>query len=161
MKARVITADGEKKKAGKTLPAALFDGVVHEPALWQTVKAYRANQRRATASTKSRSMVRGGSRKPWRQKGTGRSRQGTIRAPQWDGGGVVFGPSPDRNYSQRLPKKVRWLARRSAYNARAEDGKVVLVEALELEQPKTKRIVALLEGAEASGNELGDGQDLT
>ncbi len=154
MKARVITADGEKKKTGKTLPASLFDGVVHEPALWQTVKAYRANQRRAMASTKSRSMVRGGSRKPWRQKGTGRSRQGTIRAPQWDGGGVVFGPSPDRNYSQRVPKKVRWLARRSAYNARAEDGKVVLVEGLELEQPKTKRIVALLEGAEASGNVL-------
>lgn len=153
MKAKVIAADGTKK-GEKTLPKALFDGVVHEPAMWQTVKAHLANRRQGTASTKTRSEVRGGSRKPWRQKGTGRARQGTIRAAQWAGGGVVFGPSPDRNYSQKVPKKVKWLARRSAYNARAQDGKIVLVESLELDQPKTKAIVALLEAADATGNVL-------
>lgn len=153
MKAKVITADGARK-GDKTLPKSLFDGVVHEASMWQTVKAYLANQRQGTASTKTRGMVRGGSRKPWRQKGTGRARQGTIRAAQWAGGGTVFGPSPDRNYHQDVPKKVRWLARRSAYNARAQDGKIVLVESFDMERPKTKAIVATLDAAEATGNVL-------
>jgi large subunit ribosomal protein L4 len=153
MKAPIITIEGERT-GDRDLPESLFDGVVHEPAMWQTVKAYLANQRLGTASTKNRSAVRGGARKPWRQKGTGRARQGTIRAPQWRGGGTVFGPTPDRNYKQDLPKKVRWLARRSAYNARAQDDRVLLVEALEMDTPKTKRIIAMLEGAEATGNVL-------
>ncbi|MEJ2219091.1 MAG: 50S ribosomal protein L4 [Gemmatimonadota bacterium] len=153
MKAALITAAGEQK-GEQELPESLFDGVVHEPSMWQAVKAYLANQRQGNAATKTRGMVRGGSRKPWRQKGTGRARQGTIRAPHWPGGGTVFGPSPDRNYSQRVPKKVRWLARRSAYNARAQDGQVLLVEPLELERPHTKTIMAMLEGAGVEGNTL-------
>lgn len=152
-KAPVITAAGERKGEHE-LPEALFDGTVHQPAMWQVVKAYLANQRQGTASTKGRSDVSGGGRKPWRQKGTGRARQGSIRSPQWRGGGNVFGPRPERNYSQTVPKKVRWLARRSAFNARAEDGGVLVAESFALEAPKTRAIVGMLEAAEASGNVL-------
>lgn len=122
--------------------------------MWQTVKAYLANQRQATAATRKRGRVSGGNRKPWRQKGTGRARQGSTRAPHWRGGGVVFGPQPDRNFHEDVPKKVRWLARRSAYNARAQDEAVILVEGLDFDAPKTKRVIALLEGTGASGNVL-------
>jgi large subunit ribosomal protein L4 len=153
MKAPIITIEGERT-GEQDLPESLFDGVVHEPAMWQTVKAYLANQRQATASTKNRARVRGGNSKPWRQKGTGRARQGTIRAPQWRGGGRVFGPTAERNYKQDVPKKLRWLARRSAYNARALDGRLLVVESLELDAPKTKRIVGMLTGAEVLGNVL-------
>ena len=153
MKAPIISLEGERS-GERDLPEGLFDGVVHEPAMWQTVKAYLANQRQATASTKTRAAVRGGSSKPWRQKGTGRARQGSIRSPQWRGGGRVFGPSPDRNYKQDVPKKVRWLARRSAYNARAEDGRLLVLDALEMDAPKTKTIVRMLEAAEVGGNVL-------
>ncbi len=153
MKAPIISIEGARS-GEQDLPATLFDGVVHEPAMWQTVKAYLANQRQANASTKNRAAVRGGSRKPWRQKGTGRARQGTIRAPQWRGGGVVFGPTPARNYKQDVPKKVRWLARRSAYNARAQDERLLLVESLAMDAPKTKTIVGMLDGAGVTGNVL-------
>jgi large subunit ribosomal protein L4 len=153
MKAPIITIEGERS-GEQDLPDTLFDGVVHEPAMWQTVKAYLANQRQANASTKNRAAVRGGGRKPWRQKGTGRARQGTIRAPQWRGGGRVFGPTPDRNYKQDIPKKVRWLARRSAYNARAQDERVLLVDSLHMDAPRTKALVAMLQGAEVAGNVL-------
>ena len=153
MKAPIISMDGSS--AGEQdLPEVLFDGVVHEPAMWQTVKAYLANQRLGTASTKNRAAVRGGNNKPWRQKGTGRARHGSIRSPIWRGGGRVFGPTPDRNYKQDVPKKVKWLARRSAYNARAEDGRLLLVDELAFDEPKTKRIREMLEGAELDGNIL-------
>lgn len=153
MKAPIISMDGSS--AGEQeLPEALFDGVVHEPAMWQTVKAYLANQRLGTASTKNKAAVRGGSAKPWRQKGTGRARHGSIRSPIWRGGGRVFGPTPDRNYKENVPKKVKWLARRSAYNARAEAGRVMIVDALELEAPKTRTIRVMLEAAEIQGNVL-------
>jgi large subunit ribosomal protein L4 len=141
-KAPVITAEGEKR-GDQELPATLFDGTVHQAAMWQVVKAYLSNQRQGTASTKGRSEVKGGNKKPWRQKGTGRARQGSIRAPQWRGGGNVFGPRGNRNYHQDVPKQVRWLARRSAYNVRAQDNSVFLVDALGFE-PKTKNVVALL-----------------
>lgn len=152
-KAPVFTAAGEKK-GEQELPEALFDGTVHEPAMWQVVKAYQANQRQATASTKTRSMVSGGNNKPWRQKGTGRARQGSIRAPHWRGGGSVFGPRAERNFRQDVPKKVRRLARRSALNARAQDGAVFLVEALDFDAPRTKRVEAMLRGMETNGNVL-------
>lgn len=161
-KAPLYTPAGEQT-GERELPESLFDGVIHEAAMWQAVKAYLSNQRQATASTKTRSVVSGGNKKPWRQKGTGRARQGSIRAAQWRGGGNVFGPRPGRNYRQELPKKVRWLARRSAFNARAEEGAVFLVEPLALEAPKTKQIVTLLaamglpEVAEANVLVLTDG----
>lgn len=152
-KAQVFTAAGES--AGEQdLPESLFDGTIHQPAMWQAVKAYLANQRQATAATKTRSEVSGGNKKPWRQKGTGRARQGSIRAAQWRGGGRVFGPRPGRNYKQELPRQLRWLARRSAYNVRAEDSSVILIERIELDAPKTRRMIDLLEKTGVSGNVL-------
>jgi large subunit ribosomal protein L4 len=152
-KAPVYTTDGEQT-GEQELPAVLFDGAVNRPVMWQAVKAYLANQRQATASTKGRSDVSGGGKKPWRQKGTGRARQGSIRSPQWRGGGNVFGPRPGRNYHQDLPKQVRWLARRSAYNVRAEAGGIRLIDALQLDTPKTKQFIALLDATNAAGNVL-------
>lgn len=153
LNAPVFTTAGEKK-GEQSLPEVLFDGTVHQAAMWQAVKAYLANQRQATAATKTRAVVSGGNSKPWRQKGTGRARQGSIRAPQWRGGGNVFGPRADRNFRQELPKKVRWLARRSAYNARAQDGAIFVIESLGLEAPRTKSIVELLDRSGATGNVL-------
>jgi large subunit ribosomal protein L4 len=109
----------------------------------QAVLSYLANQRQGTHSTKTRGEVRGGGRKPWRQKGTGRARQGSIRAPQWVGGGVVFGPRP-RDYSFYLSKKERRLALRSALSAKLADGEIKVVEELEIEEPKTKKMEEIL-----------------
>jgi large subunit ribosomal protein L4 len=145
-KAPVITAEGEKT-GDRELPEVLFDGAVHEAAMWQVVKAYLANQRQGTASTKTRAQVKGGNRKPWRQKGTGRARQGSIRSPHWRGGGSVFGPRPNRNFKQDVPKQVKWLARRSAYNVRAQDGGIYLIDVLQIDAPKTKVKAALLAAA--------------
>jgi large subunit ribosomal protein L4 len=149
--APVYSADGEKT-GDRELPETLFDGTVHEAAMWQVVKAYLANQRQGTASTKTRAMVKGGNRKPWRQKGTGRARQGSIRAAQWRGGGNVFGPRADRNFRQDVPKQIRWLARRSAYNVRAQDGGVFVLDALQFDAPKTQRVAALLAALAAPRN---------
>ncbi len=152
-KAPVYDTDGQKS-GERELPDTLFDGVVHEAAMWQAVKAYLSNQRQATASTKTRAEVSGGNKKPWRQKGTGRARQGSIRSPHWRGGGVVFGPRPGRNYKQDLPKQVRWLARRSAYNARAQDNSVLLIDSIRMDAPGTKRLVTVLKATGATGNVL-------
>ncbi len=152
VKARYFKADGSKGEA-RELPGDLFDGVVNEPVLHQTVKAYLANQRQGTAAAKNRSAVRGGSRKPWRQKGTGRARQGTTRAPHWTGGGLAFPPQP-HSWRQRVPRKVRQLARRSALNARATDDRVLVVDALEFDGPKTKRLVEFLDGIGVEGKVL-------
>jgi large subunit ribosomal protein L4 len=152
-KARVFSAEG-KQTGERELPETLFDGEVHEPAMWQAVKAYLANRRQATASTKTRAFVSGGGKKPWRQKGTGRARQGSTRSPQWRGGGSVFGPRANRNFHEDLPKQVKRLARRSAFNARAQDGNVIVLDALTINAPKTKDVVSLLETTGATGNTL-------
>jgi large subunit ribosomal protein L4 len=142
LKAKYFNATGEPGDP-LDLPADPFDGVVNEAVLHQAVKAYLANQRQGTASTKTRGEVAGGKKKIWRQKGTGRARQGSIRAPHWRGGGVVFGPSP-RDYHQDLPRKVRALARRSAFNTRANNEQVSVIERLDVEGPKTRVINDLL-----------------
>ncbi len=152
-KAPVFSAAGERT-GERDLPEALFDGTIHEAALWQTVKAYLANQRQATAGTKTRRFVSGGNSKPWRQKGTGRARQGSTRAAHWRGGGNVFGPRPNRDFHEDVPRKVKWLARRSAFNARAQDGKIFLVEGLTPDAPKTKQVTGFLSGAGTAGNVL-------
>jgi len=152
-KAALYTTDGQKT-GERDLPDSLFDGVVHEAAMWQAVKAFLANQRQGTSSTKTRAFVSGGNKKPWRQKGTGRARQGSIRSAQWRGGGVVFGPRVGRNFKQDLPRQVRWLARRSAFNARALDGSIVLVDSLAMEAPRTKTIVGLVHATGGAGNVL-------
>lgn len=140
--ARFFNAAGEPGDAFE-LPAELFDGVINEPVLHQVIKAYLANQRQGTHATKTRANVSGGARKPWRQKGTGRARQGSIRAPHWRGGGIVFGPHP-RSYHQDVPRKVKALARRSAFNQRANNGEIVVVERLAFDTPKTKVALSLL-----------------
>ncbi|MEC5425584.1 50S ribosomal protein L4 [Virgibacillus sp. C22-A2] len=113
--------------------------VLHEAVVMQ-----RASLRQGTHAVKNRSDVRGGGRKPWRQKGTGRARQGTIRAPQWVGGGVVFGPTP-RSYSYKLPKKVRRLALKSALSSKVKEENLVVLESLAFDAPKTKDVVKMLE----------------
>ncbi len=142
LKARYYQTDGA---AGgeQNLPEWLFDGVVNEDVLHQVIKAYLSNQRQGTAAAKSRGQVAGGSHKPWRQKGTGRARQGTIRAAQWAGGGRAFPPIP-HSWRQRVPKKVRALARRSAFNTRAQGERVILVDSFDFESPKTKLLVQFL-----------------
>jgi large subunit ribosomal protein L4 len=152
VKAPYFKSDGKKGRA-RQLPEALFDGVVNEPVLHQVVKAYLSNQRQGTASGKNRAAVRGGSRKPWRQKGTGRARQGTIRAPQWTGGGLAFPPQP-HSWRQQVPRKVKALARRSALNARAGGERVFLVDALEFETPRTKKVNELLAAMGVEGKAL-------
>jgi large subunit ribosomal protein L4 len=140
--ARYFDAAGEPGEAFQ-LPEELFDGVVNEAVLHQAVKAHLANQRQGTHSTKTRSEVAGGGRKAWRQKGTGRARQGSIRAPHWRGGGIAFGPRP-RSYRQDLPRKVKALARRSAFNARAASEAVTVVERFAFDAPKTREALSLL-----------------
>ncbi|MFP7171501.1 50S ribosomal protein L4 [Terribacillus sp. 7520-G] len=112
--------------------------VLHEAVLMQ-----RASMRQGTHKVKGRSEVRGGGRKPWRQKGTGRARQGSIRSPQWVGGGTVFGPTP-RSYSYKLPKKVRRLALKSALSSKVQEENIVVLESLAFDAPKTKDVVAML-----------------
>ena len=135
------------------LPEFLFDGVVNEAVLHQVVTAYMANQRQGSVSRKNRSAAVGGSRKPWRQKGTGRARQGTIRAVQWRGGGLAFPPMP-KSWRVRVPKRVRALARRSAFNSRAEAGRIAVIEGFDFDAPKTRRLVELLETIDVPGKFL-------
>src|SRR5918998_2580618 len=125
------------------LPPALFDGTVNTAVMHQAVKAFLANQRQGNASTKTRGLVVGGNRKPWKQKGTGRARQGSIRAPNWVGGGKVFGPQP-RSYAQYVTRQVRALARKSALNARAREGAIIVIDRLDFEAPKTSRMRELI-----------------
>jgi len=126
------------------LPATPFDGVVNVPVMHQAVKAFLANQRAGTAFTRTRGLVTGGNQKPWKQKGTGRARQGSTRAPHWPGGGTVFGPHGDRNYSEKVPKQVRYLAKKSALNARAREGAVFLVDRFTYDAPNTQRLLGVL-----------------
>src|ERR671913_2013924 len=141
---------GAKREANFALPEAMFDGTVNEPVLHQAVKVFLNNQRQGTHKTKGRSEVSGGNQKPWKQKGTGRARQGSTRAPHWRGGGIVFGPQP-RDYRTEIPKKVRQLARRSALNARAREDALVVVERLAFRTPKTAQLAGLLGSLELAG----------
>src|SRR5262249_10099070 len=141
--AAAYTAAGAARER-VTLPATLFDGTVNMPVMHQAVKAFLANQRQGNAATKVRKHVAGGNQKPWRQKGTGRARQGSIRAPQWVGGGTVFGPIP-RSYAQYVPRQVRQLARKSAFNARARENAILVIDALQFDAPKTKQLVELVD----------------
>jgi large subunit ribosomal protein L4 len=142
-----------KKRESVSLPSEVFDGVVNMPVMHQAVKAFLSNQRLGLAATKTRGFVVGGNQKPWRQKGTGRARQGSTRAPHWVGGGTTFGPTP-RSYAQGLPKKVRQLARKSALNARAREDSLIVVEALNYEKPSTKQLVSLLGAIGAVGKKV-------
>jgi large subunit ribosomal protein L4 len=139
----VLNAKG--KKAGSVdLPAELFDVQVNVPLIHQVVVAQQAAARRGTHATKTRGQVAGGGRKPYRQKGTGRARQGSIRSPQFAGGGIVHGPQP-RSYAQRTPKKMKAAALRGALSDRARAGRVHVVESLlDGDTPSTKQAVSAL-----------------
>jgi large subunit ribosomal protein L4 len=132
-----------EKVADIELPEALLGQLVKPHLLHEVVKAQLNNRRAGTASTKGRAEVRGGGKKPWRQKGTGRARAGSNRSPLWRGGGVVFGPKP-RDYSQRPPKKVRRQALLMALSAKAQDEQLTIVDSLGLERIKTKDFLAIL-----------------
>jgi len=151
--ADLYTADGSKKGTVE-LDENIFGIEPNMPVMHQVVTAQLAAARAGTHSTKTRSEVRGGGRKPWRQKGLGRARHGSIRSPQWAGGGVAHGPKP-RDYSQRTPKKMRRLALRSALSDRASTGNIKVVETFDVwDTPKTKQAIALLEAMDLTGKVL-------
>ena len=142
-RASAFTALGTARTEKVTLPETTFDGVINMPVMHQAVKAFMANQRQGNASTKIRKYVTGGNQKPWKQKGTGRARQGSTRAPQWVGGGTVFGPTP-RPYDEYVPRQVRALAKRSALNARANEGAIYVIDAFTFDAPKTSAMINLI-----------------
>jgi len=147
-----FSAAGAKKKA-VSLPAALFDGTVNEDLLHRAVITFLANQRQGTADTLTRTEVSGGNQKPWKQKGTGRARQGSTRAPHWRHGGIAHGPHP-RSYRLGIPKKMRQLAKKSALNARAREGALLVVDPIDYEKPKTKPFAELLAKLELTGKKV-------
>ena len=147
-----------KDVAGKTVKSVELNDAVFgiEPnihVMHTVVRAYRAGLRQGTANTKTRGEVRGGGKKPWRQKGTGRARQGTIRAPQWVGGGTVFGPHT-RSYDQKVNKKEIKLAMRSALSGKLADGELYIVKDMDFEKPCTKDAVALIKALGLEGKRI-------
>lgn len=134
------------------LDPAVFEAKVLPHLFHAEVRRQLSRRRAGTHSTKNRAAVSGGGIKPWRQKGTGRARQGTIRAPQWAGGGVAFGPVP-RDYEHALPKKVRRAALRGALSLRVREGALIVADALEVSEPKTKQGVSLLAGLGFDGSQ--------
>jgi large subunit ribosomal protein L4 len=140
--ASAYTALGTARTEKVQLPETTFDGVINMPVMHQAVKAFMANQRQGNASTKIRKYVVGGNQKPWKQKGTGRARQGSTRAPHFVGGGTVFGPTP-RPYDEYVPRQVRALAKKSALNARATENAIFVIDAFNFTTPKTKQLLDL------------------
>ena len=135
------------------LPEALFGVEVNQSVVHDVVKNHLANKRQGTQSALTRAEVSGGGRKPWRQKGTGRARQGSTRAPQWTHGGIVFAPKP-RDYSYTLNKKTRRLALKSALSAKAAESAIVVIDSIKMEAPKTKEFAAFLNAVGAAGKAL-------
>lgn len=144
--------DGSKNGT-VTLNDGIFGIELNNNVVFDAIIMQRASLRQGTHSVKNRSAVRGGGKKPWRQKGTGRARQGSIRSPQWRGGGIVFGPTP-RSYSYRLPKKVSRLALKSVLSEKVSDDKLVVVDTLKFDAPKTKEFAELLNKLDVSTKTL-------
>lgn len=142
-------ASGKKVKDAE-LSAAVFEIEPNVHVMHEVVRSQRAARRQGTHDTLTRGQARGGGKKPWRQKGTGRARQGTIRAPQWAGGGTVFGPHP-RSYAFKVPAKVVKLAMRSALSAKLADGEIVVVDQLSFEKPSTKQAAEVLKNLGLEG----------
>ena len=143
---QVDILNGENKSVGKIdLPADIFGAEVKKEVLHEVVRNYLANQRQGTAATKTKGLVSGGGRKPYKQKGTGRARAGSNRSPLWRGGGTIFGPMP-RDYSYRLPKKIKWASLGAALSGKFSDGEVMVVDDISIERPKTKELASLCKG---------------
>jgi len=150
----VAVVNSEGAEVGKVdLPAEVFEVKPHPELVHSAVVAHLANRRSGTADTKTRGEVIGGGKKPYRQKGTGRARQGTIRAPHYVGGGVVFGPHP-RDYEIRMPKKMRRLAVKSALSSKLAEGQIIVVDDLKLEAIGTKRFVEIMENLNVQGKTM-------
>ena len=139
----VLNIKGEKVKE-ITLNETVFGIEPNDAVLYDAITLSRNNSRQASANTKTRSEVSGGGKKPWRQKGTGRARQGSTRAPHWYHGGVVFGPTPDRNYTKKMNKKERRLALKSALSYKLIDSEMIVLDAMKLESGKTKEAIQVL-----------------
>ena len=138
-KIKVVDMSGKELREIE-ISEVLFASDINETAVHQAVVNHLANRRQGTQSTKTRSEVRGGGRKPWRQKGTGSARQGSIRSPQWRGGGVVFAPKP-RDYSYKLPKSLKKVALYSALTSKFNDGKMIVVDDISFDAPKTSKMI--------------------
>ncbi len=152
LKAPAYTAAGTERER-VDLPGEMFDGTINMPVMHQAVKAYLANQRLGLAYTKTRGLVVGGNQKPWKQKGTGRARQGSRRAPHWPGGGTVFGPT-GRKYGQTVPRQIRALARKSALNARARENALIVIDNFNYDAPSTKQMISLLNALGVAGKKV-------
>jgi large subunit ribosomal protein L4 len=147
---KVAVYDITGAKTGEIeLNDSVFGVEVNESVLHQAVVMQLASQRLGTAATKTRGLVRGGGRKPWKQKGTGRARAGSTRSPIWVGGGTTFGPQP-RSYAFRMPRKQRRLAIKSALTAKLQDGELVVVDSIAFDAPKTKNVINMLSGFDAA-----------
>jgi len=153
-KSSATVYDRDGKESGTIeLPPSVFNITVNEAVLHQAVRRQQANDRQGTHETKTRGEVSGGGKKPWKQKGTGRARQGSTRAPQWRHGGTVFGPHP-RSYEQKMPRKQRRLALRSALSVKSQDDAVRVVEEIALEAPKTRVLAVLFDQLGAGARTL-------
>jgi len=153
MNVPVLNIKGNKTKREAELNDHVFAGEINEHVVWLDIKALMANKRQGTHASKGRSYVSGGGRKPFRQKGTGRARQGSSRAPHHVGGGRVFGPQP-HGYYQKVNKKVKKLARRSVLTDKAQNQKIVVVEDFQLETPRTKSITEMLDALKINGQKV-------
>lgn len=156
-KVQIYNTTGKKMKE-ITAPKEVFSYPYNEHLIYEAVVNYQTNQRRGTASTKSRSEVRGGGQKPWRQKGTGRARTGSIRSPIFKGGGIIFGPKP-KNFSYKVPKKVKRNALKSALSRKFAEKNLFVVDQLTLEHPKTKEGIKLLEALKVDSALIVDTQE--
>lgn len=159
-KVNVLNLSGDKVEE-ITLAEEIFGIEPNEHAVYEAVKNILANRRQGTQSAKTRAEVKGGGKKPWRQKGTGRARQGSIRAPQWTGGGIVFAPQP-RDYSYKIPKKVRRLALKSVLSSKVQTEDMIVLDALVMEEASTKKAVEILKNIDAKEKAIvlvADGSD--
>jgi large subunit ribosomal protein L4 len=147
------TAKEEKRISIEGLNPKVFDGKINKAVLYQVIRMYEANMRQGTASSKTRDEVAGGGRKPWKQKGTGRARAGSIRSPLWKGGGNVFGPRP-RDYSYILPQKIKREALKSSLNSKYNENDLMLVDDIKVDKPKTKEFKAVLNSLKLSEKTL-------
>jgi len=153
MKLDIYNIDGKASGKKIDLPKDIFGIEPNDHAIYLSVKAFLANQRQGTHKSKERGEVRGGGKKPWKQKGRGGARAGTTRSPLWSGGGRIFGPRP-RDYRQDLPKKVKKLARMSAFSYKLKDEQVLIVDDFNFEQPKTKDFVDMLRALNVSDKKI-------
>ena len=152
-KQKILNLKGEKVK-DINLKDNIWNIEPNDAVLHNAIVLNMANMRQASASTKTRSEVRGGGRKPWRQKGTGNARQGSIRATQWRGGGIVFGPTPNRNYKKKMNKKERRLALLSALSYKVRDNELIIVDTLKFESNKTKEMMNVLKSFDIENNKV-------